>query len=192
MPQNPIQFQPGLSLDDFFARYGTEAQCAAALEAARWPQGFVCPHCGATAHSRFQADGRQYWQCARCRAQTSPTCGTLFESNKLALTKGFQAMAPGTRNMNDLSALSLKRHLGVCDRTAWRLKHKLLEAMSERAPLVSSPAWSSPTMPSSRAGAAAVNTKRGRIYFRPASARLPLRGRPRPRCSLQRRTLAST
>jgi hypothetical protein len=27
MPQNPIQFQPGMSLDDFFARYGTEAQC---------------------------------------------------------------------------------------------------------------------------------------------------------------------
>ena len=30
MPQNLIQFQPGMSLDEFFARYGTEAQCAAA------------------------------------------------------------------------------------------------------------------------------------------------------------------
>ena len=58
MPQNLIQFQPGMSLDEFFARYGTEAQCAALLEASRWPQGFVCPHCEATAHSRFQADGR--------------------------------------------------------------------------------------------------------------------------------------
>jgi hypothetical protein len=64
MPQNPIQFQPGLSPDDFFARYGTEARCAAALAAARWPQGFVCLHCGETAHSRFHADGREYRQCA--------------------------------------------------------------------------------------------------------------------------------
>lgn len=132
MPQNPIQFQPGMSLDDFFARYGTEAQCAAALEAARWPQGFVCPHCGATTHSRFQADGREYWQCAQCRVQTSLTCGTLFESSKLPLTKWCQAMYLVTQNKNDLSALSLKRHLGVCYRTAWRLKHKLLEAMAER------------------------------------------------------------
>jgi ribosomal protein L37AE/L43A len=132
MPQNPIQFQPGMSLDDFFARYGTEAQRAAALETARWPQGFVCPHCGATAHSRFHADGREYWQCAQCRVQTSPTCGTLFESSKLPVTKWFQAMYLVTQNKNDLSALSLKRHLGVCYRTAWRLKDKLLEAMAER------------------------------------------------------------
>jgi transposase-like protein len=132
MPQNPIRFQSGMSLDDFFARYGTEAQCAAALEASRWPQGFVCPHCGATAHSRFRADGREYWQCAHCRVQTSLTCGTLFESSKLPLTKWFQAMYLVTQNKNDFSALSLKRHLGVCYRTAWRLKHKLLEAMAER------------------------------------------------------------
>ncbi len=132
MPQNPIQFQPGMSLDEFFARYGTEAQCAAALEASRWPQGFVCPHCGGTAHSRFQADGREYWQCAQCRAQTSLTSGTLFESSKLALTKWFQAMYLMTQNKNNIAALSLKRHLGVCYRSAWRVKHKLLEAMVER------------------------------------------------------------
>ncbi len=35
MPQNPIQFQPGMSPDDFFARFGTEARCAADLEAVR-------------------------------------------------------------------------------------------------------------------------------------------------------------
>jgi hypothetical protein len=39
---------------------------------------------------------------------------------------------PVTQNKNDRSALSLKRCLGVCCRTAWRLKHKLLEAMAER------------------------------------------------------------
>jgi ribosomal protein L37AE/L43A len=121
MAQNPIQFQPGMSLDDCFARYGTEAQCAAALEASRWPQGFVCPRCGATTHSRFQADGRAYWQCAQCRVQTSLTCGTLLASSKLPLTTWFQAMYLVTENKNNLSALSLKRHLGVCYRTAWRL-----------------------------------------------------------------------
>jgi hypothetical protein len=37
-----------------------------------------------------------------------------------------------TQNKNNIAALSLKRHLGVCYRTAWRIKHKLLEAMAER------------------------------------------------------------
>ena len=44
----------------------------------------------------------------------------------------FQAIYLVTQNKNNISALSLKRHLGVCYRTAWRVKHKLLEAMAER------------------------------------------------------------
>ncbi|MBK1733274.1 IS1595 family transposase, partial [Thiococcus pfennigii] len=40
MPMNRIQFQPGLSLPAFLAQFGTDAQCEAALEQARWPEGF--------------------------------------------------------------------------------------------------------------------------------------------------------
>ena len=43
MAMNRIQFQPGLSLPAFHAQFGTEEQCADALEASRWPQGFRCP-----------------------------------------------------------------------------------------------------------------------------------------------------
>ncbi|MBL8393946.1 MAG: transposase, partial [Candidatus Accumulibacter sp.] len=49
MAMNRIQFQPGLSMPEFAQRFGTESQCAAALEAARWPNGFSCPRCGGTA-----------------------------------------------------------------------------------------------------------------------------------------------
>ena len=50
MPMNRIQFQPGVSLTEFFARYGTEEQCAAALVKLRWPDGFLCPRCSAAQH----------------------------------------------------------------------------------------------------------------------------------------------
>ena len=46
MPINKIQFQPGLPLPEFFARFGTEERFDAALEETRWPNGFVCPDCG--------------------------------------------------------------------------------------------------------------------------------------------------
>ena len=50
MAMNRVQFQPGLSMPEFFERYGTEEQCEAALQAARWPHGFVCPNCGGAAN----------------------------------------------------------------------------------------------------------------------------------------------
>lgn len=56
----------------------------------------------------------------------------VFHASKLPLTKWFQAIFLVTQNKNNISALSLKRYLGVCYRTAWRVKHKLLEAMAER------------------------------------------------------------
>ncbi len=132
MPQNKIQFQPGMPLSELIERFGTEVQCEVALVRARWPSGFVCPECGESAHSTFLADGRRYWQCAHCRTQTTVRSGTLFHASKLPLTVWFQAIYLVTQNKSNLSALSLKRHLGVCYRTAWRVKHKLLEAMAER------------------------------------------------------------
>ena len=47
MSMNRIQFQPDLSMPEFLNQFGTEMQCEAELEHARWPHGFVCPCCGA-------------------------------------------------------------------------------------------------------------------------------------------------
>jgi ribosomal protein L37AE/L43A len=132
MPMNRIQFQPGLSMPEFFQRYGTEAQCRAALQAARWPSGFVCPACGGAARTSFQRGGLSYWQCAGCAHQTSLISGTIFESSKLALSRWFLAMQLLTQSKNNVSALELMRQLGVSYRTAWLVKHKIMEAMRVR------------------------------------------------------------
>ena len=73
-------------------RSGTEAQCEQALEHARYPDGLVCPKCGAREYACFIADGRRYWHCAKCRAQYTVCSGTLFHATKLPLTKWFQAL----------------------------------------------------------------------------------------------------
>lgn len=132
MPQNQIQFQHGMSLSEFIDTFGTEAKCEVALQRARWPTGFVCRECGGREHSRFLAHGRRYWQCAHCRTQSTVRSGTLFHASKRPLTQWFQAIYLVTQNKNNISALSLKRHLGVAYATAWRVKHKLLEAMAQR------------------------------------------------------------
>ncbi len=130
MPMNRVQFQKGLSLPEFMNRYATEEQCEQALIAARWPSGFVCPLCEARrSRTTFRREGRLYWQCAGCQHQCSVISGTVFESSKLGLTRWFMAMQLLTQSKNNVSALELKRQLGVCYRTAWLVKHKLLEAM---------------------------------------------------------------
>ena len=50
MPLNRVQFQPGMSVAEFFDRYGSQAQCATALAAQRWPSGFRCPRYVGSSH----------------------------------------------------------------------------------------------------------------------------------------------
>lgn len=131
MPINRIQFQKGISLPDFLNQFGTEAQCEAALEKARWPEGFRCPHCGEAGHSTFRVGQRKMFQCSACRRQTSLIAGTLFQGTRLALTAWFLAIYLVSQAKTGLSALALKRHLGVSYPTAWLVHHKLMQAMAE-------------------------------------------------------------
>ena len=132
MSINRVQFQKGLSMAEFFERYGSEEQCHAALVALRWPEGFVCPDCGCAQHCSFVREERRYWQCSACRTQFTVTCGTVFEATKLPLRRWFLAMHLMTQSKNNVSALELKRHLGVRYKAAWLMKHKLLQVMTER------------------------------------------------------------
>lgn len=129
---NQVQFQAGMSLDQFMALYGKLAQCEAALEHCRWPDGFRCPHCGQSKHYIVWHGKAKTFQCCACQRQSTLTGGTIFHSSKLPLTKWFQAMYFLTQAKNNVSALELKRLIGVCYRSAWRLKHKLLEVMTQR------------------------------------------------------------
>jgi len=132
MPMNRVQFQAGLSMPQFLEQFGTEAQCEAALQAARWPHGFVCPRCRGSARTTFVRAGLRYWQCAGCAHQCSLLSGTMFEASKLPLTRWFLAMQLLTQAKNNVSALELMRQLGVSYRTAWLMKHKIMESMRLR------------------------------------------------------------
>jgi ribosomal protein L37AE/L43A len=117
---------------EFMDRYGSDDKCEAALIDSRWPAGFACPACGCGQSSAFRREGRLYFQCTACRHQCSVISGTIFEATKLGLTHWFLAMHLLTQAKNGVSALELKRHLGVCYKTALLLKHKLMEVMRLR------------------------------------------------------------
>jgi transposase-like protein len=132
MSINRIQFQPGLSLADFLKNYGTEAQCETILEHSRWPQGFVCPKCGTSRAVQFRRGRSKIFQCCGCRKQVSLISGTIFHGSNLPLTQWFLAIYFITQGKSGLSMLELRRMLGLSYKAAWRLKHKLMQAMFER------------------------------------------------------------
>jgi ISXO2 transposase-like protein/transposase-like zinc ribbon protein len=132
MAMNRIQFQHGMSLPEFLSRFGTEQQCAEALMAERWPEGFRCPGCDGAAHCVITVNLRPLFQCNACRRQTSITAGTMFAGTKLPLTTWFMAIYFISQAKTGLSALALKRHLGVSYPTAWLINQKIMCAMAER------------------------------------------------------------
>lgn len=132
MAMNRIQFQPGLSMPEFLKDYGSEAQCEQALEATRWPQGFCCPRCAAMTSYALRDGARKVFQCTACRHQTSLMAGTVFQGTKLPLTTWFLAIYLISQAKTGLSALALRRQLGVSYPTAWLIQHKLMQVMAER------------------------------------------------------------
>jgi len=91
MARSGIQFQKGLSLPSFQRLYGTEEQCEAALEKARWPEGFRCPRCNGHEHGLVYGRRLKRYQCRSCGHQATLTAGTIMQATKLPLTTWFLA-----------------------------------------------------------------------------------------------------
>lgn len=108
------------------SRFSDEAKCRDYLFALRWPQGFLCPVCGAGG----LAIRRALWRCVRCGRETSVVAGTIFQDSKLPLALWFRALWQVAVQKNGVSALGLQRVLGLGNyKTAWALLHKLRRAM---------------------------------------------------------------
>lgn len=130
MSKNKVQFQTGYSLPELFHDYGTEEQCRDALFDWKWPNGFSCPECASKSYCALKT--RKVYQCNHCHHQTSLTSGTIFESTNLPLTQWFLAIHLITQSKTGISALELKRQIGVSYNTAWSIKQKIMQVMKER------------------------------------------------------------
>jgi hypothetical protein len=129
MSSHQIEFQPDISIPEFLAHFGAEEQCAEVIRRSRWPSGFRCPRCKCAQHYVVDHGARKLFQCGACSHQTSLTAGTLMEHTKLPLTTWFLAMHLISQAKTGISALALKRDLGVSYPTAWLLHHKINNSM---------------------------------------------------------------
>lgn len=104
------------------------------LEAIRWPNGPVCPHCGGFERiKKLQGQSHRpgLYKCYDCRQQFTVTVGTLFERSRIPLHKWFQAVYFLCSSKKGMSSHQLHRMLGVTYKTAWFMTHRIREAMRD-------------------------------------------------------------
>ena len=105
--RSAIQFQKGLSLPAFQRLYGSEEQCEAALEKARWPDGFRYPRCIGHEHGLVYGRRLKRYQCRHCGHQAQLTAGTIMQATKLPLTTWFLAFYLIGQAKTGISSLEL-------------------------------------------------------------------------------------
>lgn len=103
------------------------------LEAIRWPEGPVCPHCGSVAHYKLEGKAHRpgLYKCKDCSKQYSVTVGTVFERSKIPLSKWLMAAYLLCSSKKGISSHQLHRTLGVTYKTAWFMTHRIREAMTD-------------------------------------------------------------
>ena len=113
------------------ARFHDEAAARAWFEAARWPNGPICSHCGCDKHYATKVDGRRRCAAKECRRDFTVTTGTVMERSHAPLTSWAVAFTMGCASKKGFSAHQLHRQLGCQYKTAWFLHHRVMEAMRE-------------------------------------------------------------
>jgi transposase-like protein len=115
------------SLMSLLDAFGTDEECRIVLEELRWPKGPRCIRCDSDKLSRIYE--RDQFDCDACGYQFSVMAGTIFHDSHLPLRKWFVATFLICEAKKGISALQLKRTLGVSYKTAWYLTHRIRAAM---------------------------------------------------------------
>jgi transposase-like protein len=116
--------------------YNDENAAREHLEAIQWPEGPICPHCGAINEATLLAGKSTrpgVWKCRPCQKPFSVTVGTVFERSKIPLTKWLLATELLTSSKKGISSHQLHRMLGVTYKTAWFMSHRIREAFLPEA-----------------------------------------------------------
>lgn len=119
------------NLAQLLLTFKDEKTCLKHLKAMRWKNGIYCPHCGCTRIFTF-SNGIHY-KCAECRKKFTAKVGSIFEDSKIPLQKWFIAIYLLSSHKKGISSLQLSRDLGVTQKTAWFILHRLRFASNTKA-----------------------------------------------------------
>jgi transposase-like protein len=126
------------TLQQAIVHFSDFENCRALMMKLRWPDGKVtCPRCGSEKVS-YLAKAR-VWKCYSDHKtpKFSLKTGTIFEDSPLGLDKWLSALWLLVNCKNGISSCEIARDLGVTQKTAWFMAHRLRRAMQSGGGLLS-------------------------------------------------------
>lgn len=124
-----VTLQKFNNLMSLLVYFKDEQVCREYLELIRWNGQPECVYSDCKhKHVNRYADGKRY-KCAKCKRQFSVRVGTIFEDSKVPLQKWFAAIYLITSHKKGISSLQLHRDLGVTQKTAWFLLHRVRHSL---------------------------------------------------------------
>ena len=124
-------YREGITLMDAVEKFGNEADAEAWFIECRWPNGIGCLRCGSLNVQTRPTRNPQPFRCRDCRKDFSVKTGTLMHDSKLPLTKWAIAIYLYSTNLKGVSSMKLHRDLGITQKSAWHMAHRIREAFED-------------------------------------------------------------
>lgn len=115
------------TLQEAIRYFADESLCLQFVAQLRWPHGPICPRC--TSQDVRFLPTRYLWQCRGCRKQFSVKVGTIFEDSPIKLDTWLCAIWMIVNAKNGVSSYEVARSLGVTQKTAWFMMHRIRLAL---------------------------------------------------------------
>jgi transposase-like protein len=119
------------TLQQAIKHFSDEQVCIDTVAKLRWPDGPVCPKCASTEHYYLATQKR--WKCKKCAKQFSVKVGTIFEDSPIPLEKWLIALWMLCNCKNGISSYEVHRGLGITQKSAWFVMHRLRLALQNNS-----------------------------------------------------------
>ena len=132
-------YRVGMSLFDAVKAFSDEAKVEELFIEARWPDGVRCPFCGSERIRTRPTRKPQPFRCYGCRKDFSVKTATVMHGSNLKLSKWALAIYLMSTNLKGVSSMKLHRDLGISQKAAWHLSHRIRKAYETRGNLFGGP-----------------------------------------------------
>ena len=129
----------GMSLLEIMGMFPDDAAAEAWFVKTRWPDGVRCPHCQSDNILHVKSRKPQPYRCRSCRKHFSIKTGTLMQGSNLGLQTWGLAFFLVATGIKGTASMKLHRDLGVTQKTAWHLAHRIRETWRDNAPQFEGP-----------------------------------------------------
>ena len=109
--------------------FSDEQVCIDTVASLRWPDGVACPAC--EKKDLWYLKTQKRWKCKECGRQFSVKLGTIFEDSAIKLDKWLVALWMLVNSANGISSYEVARGLGITQKSAWFVMHRLRLALKD-------------------------------------------------------------